>query len=120
MNGSLEVGFQGSMTHEVTADMSPLHLPVVVLSTPSMVRIIEETCLEAVQRHLDEGETTVGTHICVSHTGPATEGEQVTVSFRLAEINRRRLGFEVKVETRAGTISEGTHERAVVDAAQFG
>ncbi len=85
---SLAVGLTGTATHTVAAEMSPPHLPVVVLSTPDMIRLIEQTCLEGMIDHLDDGETTVGTHVCVSHVAAATEGEQVEVSYTLAELER--------------------------------
>ncbi len=120
MKDSLEIGFEAHASYGVTKDMSPPHLPVDVLSTPSMIQLIEQTCLTSIQPHLDEGETSVGTHVNVSHTGPAMAGQDVLVSVKLAAINKRRLTFEVKVESPQGVISEGTHERAVVDSSRFG
>jgi fluoroacetyl-CoA thioesterase len=117
---SLVVGIEGEATYTVTAAMAPGHLPVVVLSTPAMIGLIETTCLGTVQEHLDDGETTVGTHVCVSHAGAAYEGEEFTVRCRLATIDRRRLTFEVEARAPSGTISEGTHQRAVVDPSRFG
>ena len=102
------------------ADMSPPHLPTVVLSTPAMIQLIEETCLQHVQEHLDENETTVGTHVCVSHAAAAGEGEEVTVSFRLSKIERRRLSFDTTVTCGDRVLSEGTHQRAVIDTSRFG
>jgi fluoroacetyl-CoA thioesterase len=118
MRDTLAAGIEDRASYEVTADMTPEHLPRAVLSTPSMVQLIEQTCLLAVQSHLDDGETTVGTHVCVSHTGPAAVGETVTVSCRLTDVQRRRLTFDVEV-TAAQTISTGTHERAVIDLNRF-
>ncbi len=80
-----------------------------------MIGLIEGTCYACAQQHLDEGETTVGTHVCVSHTGPARSGETVQVRVALREVNKRRLTFETEVVAAAGTISTGTHERAVVN-----
>jgi fluoroacetyl-CoA thioesterase len=80
-----------------------------------MVRMIEGTCYACVQPHLDETESTVGTHICVSHEGPASSGETVTIKATLREIKKRRLTFDVEVATSTGVISRGTHERAVID-----
>jgi hypothetical protein len=37
----LQSGVAGTATYTVTADMSPPHLPTKVLSTPSMVQLIE-------------------------------------------------------------------------------
>ena len=100
--------------------MKPGHLPVAVLSTPSMIQLIEGTCLLTVQPHLDDSEVTVGTHVCVSHAGAAMAGQEVVVSCTLTTIERRRLTFDVRVEAPAGVISEGTHQRAVIDASRFG
>lgn len=120
MSESLAVGLQGSATHEITADMSPPHLPAPVLSTPSMIQLIEATCLTTVQPHLDEGQTTVGTHVCVSHDAGVFVGETITVECRLAEIDRRRLTFETTVTCGDRTLSTGTHQRAVIDLSRFG
>jgi fluoroacetyl-CoA thioesterase len=120
MNATLVPGVERRTTYAVTEDMSPPHLPAAVLSTPAMIQMIEQTCLQAAAEHLDDGETTVGTHVCVSHTGPAAAGQEVTVWCRLREVERRRLRFDVAVEAAAGRIGEGTHERAVVDTSRFG
>jgi predicted thioesterase len=56
----------------------------------------------------------------VSHAGPAFEGEEVEVRCRLSAVDRRRLTFDVEVHAPSGVISEGTHQRAVVDSARFG
>jgi fluoroacetyl-CoA thioesterase len=119
MKETLAPGIEHQASYKVTAAMAPGHLPVVVLSTPSMIGLIEKTCLESVLPHLDEGETTVGTHVCVSHTGVAHEGEEVTVRSRLAEVERRRLTFAVEVVSPRGVISEGTHQRTVIDTSRF-
>jgi fluoroacetyl-CoA thioesterase len=116
---SLTAGIEHQVSYDVTADMTPAHLPRAVLSTPSMIQLIEQTCLAAVQEHLDDGETTVGTHVCVSHTGPAAVGETVTVSCRLTGVERRRLTFDVEVQAPTQQISTGTHERAVIDLNRF-
>lgn len=120
MKDTLQIGLDAESKYTVTEDMSPPHLPVKVLSTPAMIQLIEGTCLQAVQPHLDAGETTVGVHVNVSHSGPASAGEEVRVKARLAEIDRRRLTFEVSVHSPRGIISEGTHQRAVIDTGRFG
>jgi fluoroacetyl-CoA thioesterase len=117
---SLAVGLEHTASYEVAADMTPAHLPVAVLSTPSMILLVEQTCLAAAQAHLDEGETTVGTHVCVSHTGAVAVGQTVRVSCALTSRERRRLTFDVEVAGPDGAISTGTHERFVVDASRFG
>ena len=120
MKPSLQPGVTGTTTHTVTVEMSPQHLPTKVLSTPSMIQLIEGTCLQAAQLHLDDGETTVGTHVCVSHSASAAVGDTVVVTCRLTEVDRRRLEFATRVTSGDKVLSEGTHQRFVVNTASFG
>ncbi len=114
MKDSLVTGLENEIAYTVTEDMAPEHLPVKVLSTPSMISLIEGTCLQSAQPHLDEGETTVGTHVNVSHIGKAMAGDEITIKSCLKEINKRRLLYEIEVTAPDGVISSGTHERAVI------
>jgi len=115
MRSTLQPGITNETRHTVTAEMSAPHLPRKVLSTPTMVGLIEGACLLATKEHLDDGETTVGTHVCVSHQAAAAEGDEVVIRCRLTTVNKRRLTFDVEVDGPTGTrISAGTHERAVV------
>ena len=120
MKDSLQPGIEHEAQYEVVDEMVPKHLSVPVLSTPSMIQLIEGTCLISAQSHLGDTETTVGTHVCVSHSGAANVGEEVQVKTRLREINKRRLTFEVEVLSPRGEICSGTHERAVIDTSKFG
>ena len=120
MKDSLVVGLENEQTYSVEEGMTPAHIPAPVLSTPSMVGMIEGTCLINAQGHLDSGETTVGTHVNVSHLGPARVGEEVRITSKLIEIRKRRLTFEIEVIAPGGTISTGTHERAVVSLSRMG
>ena len=119
MKDSLVIGIENETTYKVTKEMAPPHLSMPVLSTPSMIGMIEGTCLQCAQPHLDGAETTVGTHVNVSHRRPAYEGEEVTVKARLKEINKRRLIFEVEVLSPRESISAGTHERSVIDPSRL-
>lgn len=114
MKDSLQVGIRDTERYRVTDDMAPPHLPTKVLSTPSMIGLIEGTCLQAAQSHLDAGETTVGIHVCVSHSASVPSGDDVDVEVELTEIDRRRLVFTTRVVSGEKVVSEGTHQRFVV------
>ena len=120
MKETLAIGIVNEQSFTVDKTMSPAHIPAVVLSTPAMIGMIEGVCLQCAQPHLDDNETTVGTHVNVSHLGAAFEGEEVAIKANLKEINKRRLLFEVEVRSPRDAISTGTHERAVVDLSRFG
>jgi fluoroacetyl-CoA thioesterase len=121
MQETLVVGITHEATYEVTPDMSPPHLPAPVLSTPSMIGMIEGTCFAAMAPHLDPGETSVGAHVCVSHEAAVPAGESIVIAVRLAEIAKRRLTFEATVTAAADgrVVSRGTHQRAVIDPSRF-
>ena len=117
----LAVGLRHSRSVTVTDDMTPAHLrsePIRVLSTPDMIRLIEQTAIEAVAPCLAPGQATVGTRVDVAHLAATPVGMTVTISVELVEIDRRRLGFKVEVRDELDEAGKGTHERFIVDAAQ--
>ncbi len=102
------------MTFEVTADRITDHAAAAVLATPAMIGLIEWTCFGATAEHVESGETTVGTHVCVSHEAPVMQGESIDISAELLKIDGRKLTFGVEVTGPRGRVSEGTHQRAVI------
>jgi hypothetical protein len=44
------------------------------------IGLIEQTCLTTAQEHLEEGETTVGIHVCVSHSASVSAGVAASTS----------------------------------------
>lgn len=114
MKDTLQVGIRGSKRFRVTDDMAPPHLPMKVLSTPSMVGLIEGTCLQAAQEHLHDGETTVGVHVCFSHSASVPSGDDIDIDVELTEVDRKRLTFTTRVVSGDKVVSEGTHQRFVV------
>jgi len=116
---TLSAGLTRTATYDVTADMSPPHVDG-ILSTSSMIRLMEDTCLALVQPLLGDGMTTVGTRVDVTHVGTAWTGEEVTIHVRLVKVTQRRLlSFAVEIAAPAGIISTGDHQRLVVDRSRF-
>ena len=116
---ALSVGLTNDVVVEVSASMTPGHVPARVISTPSLVSIIEGACRRAVLPHLPAGHDTVGTHVCVSHEGVAMVGQSVRVRCELVEVDGRHLSFAVSVDGPRGAVSRGTHRRAIVDPSRF-
>jgi fluoroacetyl-CoA thioesterase len=117
----LEIGLKHSRVVNVTDDMTPAHLrsePIRVLSTPDMIRLIEQTAIEAVAPRLQPGQATVGTRVDVAHLAATPVGMTVTITVELVAIDRRRLSFTVDVRDELDEAGKGTHERFIVDAAQ--
>ena len=74
----LAAGLTHQETFRVTAEMRPPHIDG-ILATSRMIGLMEDTCLAAVQPFLAEGQTTVGTHVDVTHVGSARAGEDVVI-----------------------------------------
>jgi fluoroacetyl-CoA thioesterase len=91
-----------------------------VFATGYLVGLIEWTCIQAVAPHIDwPREQTVGTYFDLSHSAPTPPGCSVTVEVELIEVEKRRLRFRVSARDDVGVVSEGTHERFVIDAKRF-
>ena len=118
----IQTGIKGRREQTVTPEMSAARVGsglVEVFATPMMVALVEQTCLESVLPHLEEGQGTVGTLVNVSHVSATPIGMKVWCESELVEVDRRRLVFNVKAYDECGLIGEGTHERFVIDTAKF-
>ena len=91
-----------------------------VFGTGFMVGFLEWACLKAVIPYLDwPDEQTVGTHVNFSHVSATPSGQEVVAKGKLIEIDGRRLVFEVEGYDEQGLISQGTHERFVINRKRF-
>jgi fluoroacetyl-CoA thioesterase len=91
-----------------------------VLATGYMVGLIEWTCIQAINPHLDwPQEQTVGTDVKFSHVAATPPGLTVTIKTKLEQVEGRKLVFSVVADDGVDKISEGIHERFVIDAVKF-
>ena len=90
-----------------------------VFATPAMIALSEKTALLSVAGFLEEGTSTVGTKVNMSHIAATPIGMKVTCETELIEVDRRRLLFNVTVYDEKEKIAEGTHERFIVDNGKF-
>ena len=86
-----------------------------VFATPMMLALMEEATCLACAPLLDEGETTVGTNVSVSHDKASGLGTAVTAFATLEKAEGRRLTFSVHAKDDKGDIiGKGTIERFIV------
>ena len=91
-----------------------------VLATGFMVGLFEWACIQAINPHIDwPAEQTVGIQVTLSHLAATPPGLTVTVKGKLEEVEGRKLSFSIVADDGVDTISEGTHDRFVVNAAKF-
>lgn len=121
-NIMLETGIK--LTRTTTVDhtrlASTMHSGTLdVFATPAMVAFMEETAMESVAPHLDQGTTTVGTKLEISHLAASPLGAHIRCESTLVEIDGRRLVFEIKAWDDADLIGEGRHERFIILSERF-
>lgn len=91
-----------------------------VFATGFMVGLLEWGCIELIRNHLDwPREQSLGIHVNFSHLAPTLPGMTVTVDSELTKIEGRKLTFKVCAHDGIDTISEGTHERAIISREKF-
>ena len=90
-----------------------------VLSTPTMIAMMEQAAIEAIKPFLDAGESSVGMSIEVSHTAATPPGHRARAEAELTKVEGRRLEFAVRAFDDVEQIGSGSHRRAVIDAAKF-
>lgn len=101
-------------------DISEALIMPKVFATGFMVGLIEFACVKAINPHIDwPNEQSVGIGINVKHMAATPPGSRVTVKVRLDKVDGRKLSFSVKAFDDLDQISEGTHQRFVVNAAKF-
>jgi fluoroacetyl-CoA thioesterase len=90
-----------------------------VLSTPSMIGLMEYACFEATLKFCEGDEITVGTHINVSHRAPTGVGSVFVAEAVLEKIDGRFHIFRVTAKHEHVLLGEGHVHRAFVGVGKF-
>ena len=90
-----------------------------VFATPCMVALMEQAAAELLQKHLDDGSTSVGIQMNVSHLAATAVGATVTATAKVSAVDRRKVDFTVTAFDNAGMIGKGEHARFVVETEKF-
>ena len=129
MRDTLRAGLEGTFRYRVPesktvpriyAEAPDFQMMPAVLATGYLVALAEWACIELIKPHLDwPREQTLGTRVDLSHTAATPPGMTVEVRTRLASVEGRKLVFELSAHDGVDTITEGRHERHVIDAERF-
>jgi predicted thioesterase len=114
-------------THEKTLSVLDKHavdfavpeLPP-VLSTPSLVLLLERTARDLMEPYLEPGEVTVGVSVEIEHLAATPVGATVTSSARVVQTDGPVVTFQVEARDEQDLIAKGLHKRRVVNAARLG
>ena len=110
--GALAPGLTGRRDLVVAAHNVAPH--ITKLSTPSMIRAMEQASQLAVLDYLPAEQSTVGFEVNIRHVAGADLGTTVTATAELERVDGRWLYFKVEAKAGDRTIGVGTHRRAII------
>src|SRR5215510_4953734 len=123
MKPTLKPGLRHSFSYKVPENKTvPYTFPEspVIAQMPKvfakgfMIVLMEWTCTQLMEPHLDAGEGSLGTHVDVSHLVATPPGLTVKVDVEVADVHGRKVMFKVSAHDGIDLIGEGRHERVVV------
>ena len=86
-----------------------------VLSTPSLLALMEWSSIHSTDHHLPEGKTTVGYGVDqMRHLAPTPIGGQVTVKAELTEVDGVKLTYIIEAHEGDKLIGKAVHKRAII------
>lgn len=118
----LKIGTEYTIEAEVLENMTARQIgsgEASVLSTPSLLALMEEAAWKSVAPMLEEGQSTVGTFAVLKHLAATPQGMRVRVVARLTAVDRRKLSFFIEAFDAAEKVAEAEHERFIIDSAKF-
>ena len=119
---NIPVGTKGESKLRVTPEIAVDFLGADgarVLGTPYLISQLEFTARNSVLPFLEKGFDTVGARVDVRHLAATPLGMEVTFQSELIEVEDRRLRFRVQAFDEKEMISEGTHERGIINVERF-
>lgn len=90
-----------------------------VFATPMMAALMEAAAVNALENHVEEGQSSVGTHMDLSHDSATPIGMRAWAEAELTAIDGRALTFSVTAFDEAGPIGKGTHVRFLIQVEKF-
>lgn len=90
-----------------------------VFATPWMCALMEQAAWMAIAPALEDGDSSVGTKLSISHVSATPIGLTVWAESEVTLVDGKRIEFHIAAYDEAGLIGEGTHERFLVTNERF-
>ena len=119
---SVTVGLKGRAESLVTEENTALTagsgtLPV--FATPFMCALMEKAAWTSIAPCLEEGESTVGTKLDITHDSATPLGMKVWAESQVTEVDGKRIVLKVAAYDEKGLIGQGIHERFIITDQRF-
>ena len=119
---SVTVGLKGRAESLVTEENTALTagsgtLPV--FAPPFMCALMEKAAWTSIAPCLEEGESTVGTKLDITHDSATPLGMKVWAESQVTEVDGKRIVLRVAAYDEKGLIGQGIHERFIITDQRF-
>ncbi len=108
---------QGDLANALAVDAGDVFPPV--FSTSRMIALMEICSARLMAPEVPAGRLSVGVGVNVTHLAATPGGESVRAVSIFLGMAGKLHRFKVQIFDRAGLVGEGTHTRAIVDAARL-
>lgn len=118
----IEIGTKGRSDGIVTEENTALAAgsgDLRVFATPHMIALMENAAVSSIARFLEEGQSSVGTLISVTHDAATPVGMKVWAESEVVAVEGRKVTFKLEAFDEAGKIGGGTHERFIISPDRF-
>ena len=118
----ITVGMKGEVSTLVEKEDTAAEVgsgSLLVFATPAMAALMERAACEAIAAELEEGWTSVGTKLDLSHDAATPVGMDVRAEAVVTAVDGKVITFEIHAYDESGEIGHGTHKRAIVPTQKF-
>lgn len=119
-------GIRKGLTGQASAVVSKADLAssygnpgVDVMSSMTLMTLLEQACIEAIAPNLGPEDMTVGAYMAMDHLAPTPEGFTVIARAQVDEVKGPKLVFKITAHDGADKVAEATHIRFMVDKPRF-
>ena len=119
---SVTVGLKGraeAVVNDSNTAQSACSGALPVFGTPFMCALMEEASWKSIAPHLEEGQSTVGARLEVSHDSATPLGMKVWAESEITQADGKRIVLKVAAYDEKGLIGQGVHERFIVTDERF-
>jgi len=90
-----------------------------VFATPMMIALMEEAACNCIINSLEQGQSSVGTEVNMTHTAASPIGANITAIAAVTEVDNRKIVFDVIAKEGDKEIGKGSHTRFLIDVERF-
>lgn len=119
---SITVGLKGRAEAQVSKETTAMAAgsgSLLVYGTPYMIALMEKAACAAIEAQLEEGQSSVGTKLDVSHDSATPVGMDVWAEAEITAVDGRKLCYTVTAYDEKGPIGKGSHERFLIRTESF-